>query len=116
MPNIKYWLLLSLSIVFEVAGTTIMKASQNSYPIEGMAVMYLLIGLSYYTLSKAVLRLPIGVAYAFWEGAGLALITLISFFLLHEKLGALRIGAICLLFAGTYLVSIGTDSPQAEEA
>ena len=103
-----YWLFLAISIVLEVLGTSVMKASQESYPLGGLAVMYLLIGLSYFSLSKAVLRLPVGVAYTVWEGAGLTLITLVSFFLLKEELGAVRITAICFLILGSLLVHKGT--------
>ena len=107
---LKYWLFLLLSIVFEVAGTTIMKLSQLHYPVTGMIIMYILIGLSYFSLSKAVLRLPIGVAYAFWEGLGLILITAVSFIFLGEHFGPLRGIAVCMLLVGTYIVHAGTES------
>ena len=113
---LKYWLFLLLSIMFEVVGTTVMKLSQAHWPVAGMIIMYILIGLSYFSLSKAVLRLPIGVAYAFWEGLGLILITAASFLFLDEHFGPLRGLAVCLLLAGTYMVHAGTDSHPQEGA
>lgn len=106
------WMFLVLSIVLEVTGTSIMKGSQNGWPVLGMAVMYVLLGLSYFTLSKAVLRLPIGVAYAFWEGLGLCLITLASVAVLGEQMGLVKLSAIGMLLLGTYLVHHGTESGE----
>lgn len=104
------WLFLVVSILLEVTGTSIMKGSQENWPVLGMILMYILLSCSYFTLSKAVIKLPIGVAYAFWEGVGLCLITLVSVFILGEQLGALKLTAIVMLLVGTYLVHHGTDS------
>lgn len=49
-----------------------------------------------------------GVAYAFWEGLGLALVTLSSIFILHEEISFKRLlGLVCVL-GGAYLVHLGT--------
>lgn len=112
-----YWVCLLGSILFEVAATSIMKLSQGTeWPLVGMGVMYVLLGLSYFCLAKAVVRLPIGVAYAFWEGIGLVLITLVSFFLVGEHLSPMRILALCMVFAGTMLIHHGTESSEADPA
>ena len=103
------WFFLCLSIGLEVSGTTIMKASQETWPVLGMGLMYVLMSLSYFTLSKAVIKVPIGVAYAFWEGVGLSLITLSSVFILGESIGPVRLLAIFMLLLGTYLVHRGTE-------
>lgn len=107
--NSIYWLFLFISIGFEVIGTSVMKASQESWPVLGMGIMFIMLGLAYFTLSKAVLKLPVGVAFACWEGLGLALITLVSVLWLGEKITPLKFIAICMLLAGTYMVNKGTD-------
>lgn len=117
MSSLYYWLFLAGSILFEVAGTSVMKLSQSELfltPAMGMGVMYLLLGLSYYCLAKAVVKLPLGVAYAFWEGFGLLLITLVSAFLLHERLDATRLVAVALVLGGTLLVHHGTEGSHDE--
>lgn len=114
-----YWLCLAGSIVFEVAGTSVMKISQVSpliSPMVGMGSMYLLLALSYYCLAKAVMKLPLGVAYAFWEGFGLVLITLVSVLFLQERFDITRLGALALVLGGTLLVHHGTDSGHEEDA
>lgn len=107
--NSIYWLFLFISIGFEVIGTSIMKASQETWPVLGMGLMFIMLSLAYFTLSKAVLKLPVGVAFACWEGVGLALITLVSVSFLGEKITLLKFIAICMLLAGTYMVNKGTD-------
>jgi len=109
-----YWLCLAGSILFEVAGTSVMKLSQASWPMAGMGLMYLLLGCSYFCLAKAVVKLPLGVAYAFWEGFGLLLITLVSTLFLHERLDASRLMALALVLGGTLLVHHGTESSPVE--
>lgn len=104
-----YWFFLFMSIGFEVTGTSIMKASQENWPVLGMGLMFILLALAYFTLSKAVLKLPVGVAFACWEGLGLALITLISTMLLGEQMNSLKFLAICMLLCGTYMVNKGTE-------
>ncbi|MBZ2173322.1 DMT family transporter [Nitratidesulfovibrio sp. SRB-5] len=113
MSNIIPWLFLSCSIVLEVAGTVIMKASQAAWPVPGMAAMYLLLGLSYWCLARAVTRVPVGVAYAVWEGAGLALITLAGS-LMGERLTPSRMAALAAIFCGVLMVHHGTrhDAPK----
>ncbi|MDL2314105.1 multidrug efflux SMR transporter [Desulfovibrio sp. OttesenSCG-928-C14] len=116
--SLKYWLFLFCSILFEVGGTSIMKASQSfaSAParVSGLAAMYVLLGASYICLAKAVVRLPIGVAYAFWEGLGLALITLVSVLALGESFTPARRAALALILVGAILVHHGTESGSAK--
>ena len=83
-----HWLCLLAAIVFEVAGTTVMKLSFGwsfaHAALAGLVLMWIAIGLSYYSLAKATTGLPVGVAFAFWEALGLALITLSSIYILDE--------------------------------
>ena len=107
-----HWLCLMGAIVFEVAGTTVMKMAQGwgfaHAALLGLVLMWLAIALSYYMLAKATTGLPVGVAFAFWEGLGLTFITICSVLLLGESLTVTRaLGLVCVL-AGALLVHHGT--------
>ena len=118
-----YWFYLFGAVVFEVAGTCVMKYSQSSAligPTIGYIAMLALIGLSYYLLSLSTRGLAVGVAFAFWEALGLTLITLASVSLLNEPLTPARIGALIAVLSGAMLVHHGTannhDDQQLDDA
>lgn len=113
------WLALICAIVLEVTGTALMKGSQNAaslWPMAGFACMIACVTVSYWLLAKAAQRIPIGVAYACWEGFGLALITLCSI-LLGEVLTLRRLLALLAVLAGILCIHWGTGhGPSDTEA
>lgn len=107
-----HWYCLLGAIVLETGGTTLMKLSQSwsfaHAALLGLVLMWCAIALSYYLLAQSTTGLPVGVAFAFWEGLGLTLITLASVFILDETLNLKRLlGLVCVL-VGAYLVHQGT--------
>jgi spermidine export protein MdtJ len=110
----RHWMLLLAAVGAEVIGTTVLKLSATDAPITGHAVMVVLIGLSYYLLSLAVRRVPIGIAYAVWEGVGLVLISAASWLLCGEQLGPVKLAAFALIVAGTWLMA-RADAADAPE-
>lgn len=116
MAKTRHWQALFGAIILEVCGTTIMKLSQSwgfyGGPLLGLIIMWGAIGLSYYLLALSTTGIPVGVAYAFWEGFGLALVTLSSIFLLHEGITARRLLGLGCVLGGAYLVHLGTSHKE----
>jgi len=114
------WLFMAGAVLLEVVGTLVMKLSQNGgwllSPGVGLVVMFVLVALSYLCLSQAVRGLPVGVAYAFWEGLGLTLITLVSVLVLGEKMNLVRFCALVAILVGAILVHHGTGSGGSRTA
>ena len=108
------WIYLFIAIVAEVIGTTSMKFSATHSPLLGHALMYAMIGLSYGFLALAVKRVPLGVAYALWEGIGIVLITLVSVTWLGESIGLLKALGLGVMIAGILLIKSGTRSARRE--
>lgn len=106
----RYWLFMVAAIVTEVIGTVAMKyGAHHESHAEGLAVMYVMLVLSYTCLAVAVKRIPLAVAYGAWESFGLVLITLCSVWLFAEDLNPAKLGAIALIIAGIVLLERGTE-------
>ena len=80
----------------------------------GYCTMLLSVCVSYWLLSIATQSIPIGVAYACWEGLGLALITIASV-LLGEHISLLRFLALIAVFAGLACIHLGTSSHAEQQ-
>lgn len=114
-----HWYCLTGAIVLETAGTTVMKLAQQwAFPhaaLTGLLLMWAAIGLSYYLLALSTTGLPVGVAFAFWEGLGLMLISLSGVWILQETLSVTQVfGLICVL-GGALLVHHGTGHGPEQE-
>lgn len=107
-----HWNCLFAAIILEVAGSTAMKISQSwSFPhavLTGLALMWGAIFLSYYLLAISTTGIPVGVAFAFWEGFGLVLVTLTSVFILQEHLSMRKLAGLAGVLVGAWLVNLGT--------
>lgn len=115
----KYWLFLLAAIVLEVGGSTVMKFSQGlaGYgPQGGYLLMLFCIGWSYYFLALSTMRLPVGVAFACWEGMGLTLITVCSVLVLGEAFTLTRAGALAAVLTGVMLIHHGTEHGDEADA
>ncbi len=71
-----------------------MKWASVSNRHTGFILMLTMIALSYIFHAFAVKRLPLGVAYALWEGISVLLITLFSVLLFDESLSLLKIAGL----------------------
>lgn len=105
------YVFLALAIVFEVAGTSLLKLSDGFtrlWPTVGVAIGY---GLAFWMLSLTLRTLPVGVAYAIWAGLGTASIAVIGAFFFGEQLGMVKIIGIALIVAGVVALNIDTGAP-----
>ena len=78
----------------------------------GWLLTALCIAGSYLLLSISFRRIPVAVAFAVWEAAGLALVTVLGFVLLGEALTPLKAAALLGLGTGAYLLHKGTQEGQ----
>lgn len=110
--RLSHWLWLLAAIMLEVGGSTAMKLSHQwlfAHAAQlGLVIMWLCIGLSYYCLARSTTGLPVGVAFAFWEGLGLSLVTLAGFLFLGEEPSLTRLSGLACVLGGALLVHKGT--------
>lgn len=106
------WVMLSLAILAEVLSTLGMKFAASNSPLIGYLLMAVMISFSIYAFSKAVIRIPLAISYAIWEGLGLLFIGLAGVVFFGELLSVGEIAAIALMLFGLILVTL---DPGAEE-
>lgn len=104
------YLYLALAIVAEVVGTSALKAADGFTRLVPSVMVVLGYGVAFYCLSLALQTIPIGVAYAIWSGAGIALITLIGWLLYRQTLDAPAILGIALILAGVIVIQVFSRS------
>ncbi len=100
LANINPWLILSVSIVFEVIGTLLFKySSQNNHTISGIVsiIMYILTFSLMWQVSK---KLEVSITYAVWSGAGILLITIFGWLVFNENMSSIKFISILLIIAG----------------
>lgn len=104
----KHVYMLFAAIALEVTGTTFMKFSVMHEWFIGYPVMLLLMGFSYFCLSKAVKKIPISVAYAVWEGIGLMGTAFIAWIIFNESMPPIKLLAFGVIIAGLIMIKKGT--------
>ena len=110
-----YWIMLLLAIITEVASTSFMKIATGSHPVVGYSLMALLISISYFFLSQAVRKIPLAIAYTMWEGIGLLLISLSSWYLFDEAFSATKLAAMAFLMTGMLLMNLGEKLAEKKQ-
>jgi len=98
------WFYLGLAVVVEVIATTALKYSEGfSRPIP-TAIVVVGYSLAFFLLAKIVQSLPLSVTYAVWSGAGVALVTLVGWIFLGQKLDFAAMLGIALIVAGVVVI------------
>lgn len=106
----KYWLILLLAILLEVAGTTSMKLSNGFTKVVPSIAMFVLYLLSLVALTYALKRFDMSIAYAIWSGVGTALITIVGFYLFKEPVSIVKILSIGLVILGVLGLHLSNTS------
>jgi small multidrug resistance pump len=100
------YVLLALAIASEVCATSCLKLTEGYtrlWPTVAVAVGYLL---SFALLGRALVRIPVSVAYAVWSGVGTAAVAAIGATAFGESLGRLQWAGIALVVAGVVVLNI----------
>ncbi len=106
----KHYILLFIAILFEVIGTSALKASnQFTKPIPSLITLTTYF-CAFYFLSLTLKSLPVGIAYAIWSGVGIVLISLAGYFLFQQKLDLPAILGMTLIVAGVLVINLFSKS------
>lgn len=101
-----HWLFLAIAITGEIIGTTALKASNGFTNIGASLIAVVGYGVAFYFLALVLKTIPVGVAYAIWSGAGVAIVALIGLVAFGQKLDLAGIIGISLIVAGVIVLNV----------
>lgn len=104
------YLYLALAIVAEVIGTSALKATAGFTRAGPSVLVVVAYGAAFYCLSLALKTIPVGIAYAIWSGVGTALIALIGWWVLGQRLDAPAWVGIGLIVAGVVVIQLSSGT------
>jgi small multidrug resistance pump len=105
-----HWLYLVIAIVAEVVGTSFLRASAGfTKPLPSLVVV-VGYGLAFFFLSLTLDKVPVGIAYAVWSGAGVTLIAAIGWLFLGQKLDPAAMVGMGLIVAGVVVLNLFSKS------
>ncbi len=100
------YLILSLAIAFEVAGTMMLKYSDGFTKPIFAAVVVIFYTCSFFLLSVVMKTLPVAIIYATWSAVGIVLVAVLSSILFGQKLDFAAILGFALIISGVLVANL----------
>lgn len=100
------YLYLTLTILFELLGTSLLKASagfSRLLPSLGFIASF---SLAFFCLSLALKTIPLNIAYATWAGVGTAATVIISILIWKEQVNIASLSGIALIIVGVVILNL----------
>ena len=109
------YLYLAIAIVSEVVATSFLKFTSGDRAVWWAYIVVAAgYGLSFWMLSLTLsAKVPLGIAYAIWAGAGVVLVAIVSWVVFKESLTLLQILGMGLVIGGVALLELGAQHAPA---
>jgi len=101
-----HWFHLAIAIVSEVIATSALNATQGFTRWLPSLIVVVGYAAAFYFLSLTLRAIPLGIAYAVWSGAGVALIALIGWAVYRQPLDLPALIGIGLIVAGVVVLNL----------
>lgn len=101
-----YWLMLFVAIVAEVIATSTLKSTEGFTRLWPSVVVVIAYEAAFILLSLCLKKIPVGIVYAVWSGVGVALVTLIAWFVLDQPLDGPALAGLALIVGGVMVINI----------
>ena len=100
------YIYLAIAIIGEVIATSALKSSAGFSKLLPSMLVVAGYGTAFYFLSLTLRTMPIGVVYALWSGAGVALISVIGWLVFKQPLDLPAIIGITLIVLGVVILNV----------
>ena len=101
-----HWIYLSIAILAEVIGTSFLKGSEGFTKLVPSVIVVVGYVIAFYFLALTLKTLPVGIAYAVWAGAGVALIALAGYVFFGQALDAPAVIGMLLIVSGVMVINL----------
>lgn len=118
----KSWLWMLAVIISETSATSTLKMFDNS---EGMtkslllALIVVLYVICYYSLSRAVKYIPVGLAYATWSGTGILMVSTLGMLFYGQHPDTAAMIGMAVIASGIVIMNLfskmGSDEEETDE-
>jgi small multidrug resistance pump len=102
--------MLAATIVFEVAGSTMMKLSNGFTVFWPSLAVFICYGCSLVGLTFVLKYIDLSVAYAIWCGVGVALVALIGVLYFKEPVTVQRVASLLLIIVGVVGLQLAAET------
>jgi len=102
----QHYIYLSIAIVSEVIATSALKESEGFTRLWPSIVVMVGYAIAFYFLSLVLKTIPVGVVYAIWSGAGIALIALVAWVFFGQSLDVPAIIGLLLIIVGVVVLNL----------
>jgi small multidrug resistance pump len=96
---------LAIAIIAEVIGTSALKASEEFTRLVPSIIVVVGYAVAFFFLSLTLRTIPVGIAYAIWAGAGIALIVAVGAVLFRQVPDLAGLVGLALIVAGVVIVN-----------
>jgi small multidrug resistance pump len=100
------WVYLTIAILCEVIATSALKASEGFARPAPSVLVVVGYAAAFYCLSLTLRTIPVGVAYAIWSGAGIALISIIGALFFKQSLDVPAMLGMALIISGVVVIQV----------
>lgn len=100
------YLYLALAIIAEVVATSALKSSAGFTRLWPSLLVLSGYGLAFYLLALVLKSLPVGIAYAFWAGLGIVLVTLVGILVFGEKPDLPALLGLAMIVGGVVVIQV----------
>jgi small multidrug resistance pump len=100
LTHTQAWLVLSVAILLEVAGTTSMRLSEGFTRLTPSVMIFVFYACSFALNTMIIRTLGLSVVYGVWSGVGTVLTAMIGIFYFKEPVTAIKMVSIGLIVIG----------------
>lgn len=109
------WVLLAITILSELGGSTCMKLSNGFTNLPASILTFVFQGISFSIFILALKHFDLSFIYAIWAGIGILLVSIIGMTFFKEPVSSLKIISILIIVVGVVMLNLSESLLKQQE-